>query len=167
MHKPHSERPKHPGLPRRRPEVRPPGSEANAAGMPRTLPILPVAPENKQNPQVRTSMRLGWSKAIVDQAQRGEVAFQQPGHVANDIRPVRSQAAARARAGAPAPASLPAIDQLPNPEPALPSPPPAAAQFVWEPPTPDEASLNAGTTESGWTKLRARFGSLLRMFSRD
>lgn len=162
MHKPHSERPKMPGLPRRRPESRRPAADAGA--MPRTVPILPVVPGNAEKQEVRSTTRLNWSKSIVDQAQQGEAIQYAPVYHASEVRPVRSQAAARARAGqtfqpvTPAPLPAPVIS-VNSTESA-----PVSPELVSMPPLFDEISQPVEVQESTWTRIRKGFGSLLGVF---
>ncbi len=162
MHKPHSERPKMPGLPRRRPESRRPAADAGA--MPRTVPILPAMPGNIEKLEVRSTTRLSWSKAIVDQAQQGESIQYAPVYQASDLRPVRSQAAARARAGqafqpvTPAPLPAPVIS-VNSTESA-----PVSPELVSTAPLFDEIGQPVEVPESAWTRIRKGFGSLLGVF---
>ena len=152
-----------PGLPRRRPETRP---HASAHGtMPRTVPILPKLPEPAALPDPRPSLRLSWSKTIVDGAQRGESVAYEPVHGVYAARPVRSQAAARARAGE---AFHPVT---PTPEPRqetaiLVNSAPLAPIAVSEEMPPDQMDFPAPPVETAWTRIRNRFGSLLGVFHR-
>ncbi len=166
MHKPHSERPKMPGLPRRRPEVRHSAHEAGV--MPRTVPILPVAPETKELNELRPTTRLSWSKAIVDQAQRSEAVPHQPVYHASDVRPVRSQAAARARAGMAFQPVTATVDPLPASVISVNSavPAPLTPELVSEPTAPEQMSLPVEVPETAWTRIRKGFGSLLGVFHR-
>ena len=162
MHKPHSERPKMPGLPRRRPDSRRPA--ADAAAMPRTVPILPAMPGNIEKLEVRSTTRLSWSKAIVDQAQQGESIQYAPVYQVSDLRPVRSQAAARARAGQAfhpvTPAPLPAPVVSVNSTESV----PVSPELVSTAPLFDEIGQPVEVPESAWTRIRKSFGSLLGVF---
>lgn len=163
MHKPHSERPKMPGLPRRRPEAR--HAAANPVGMPRTVPILPAKPEVKERKELRPTTRLSWSKSIVDQVQRGESLPSQPAYRETDVRPVRSQAALRARAGMAWQPVTPPVAPLPTPEISVNSvvSTPLPSELISEL-SQDEMSLPGEPTESAWTRIRKGFGSLLGAF---
>jgi hypothetical protein len=151
-----------PGLPRRRPESRRPAADAGA--MPRTVPILPAMPGNIEKLEVRSTTRLSWSKAIVDQAQQGESIQYAPVYQASDVRPVRSQAAARARAGqafhpvTPAPLPAPVIS-VNSTESA-----PVSPELVSTAPLFDEIGQPVEVPESAWTRIRKSFGSLLGVF---
>ncbi len=167
MHKPHSERPKLPGLPRRRPDSRQPAASPDSAAMPRTVPILPTQPIVKETQEFRPSMRLNWSKAIIDQAQRGDASAQLPVRPVAEVRPVRSQAAARARAGEVYHAPVPAVEHLPAPAISVNyPPPPAAPQLVAEPLMLEETIPAAVEPQSPWTKVRSGFGAFMRLFDR-
>ena len=151
-----------PGLPRRRPESRRPAADAGA--MPRTVPILPAMPGNIEKLEVRSTTRLSWSKAIVDQAQQGESIQYAPVYQVSDLRPVRSQAAARARAGqafqpvTPAPLPAPVIS-VNSTESA-----PVSPELVSTAPLFDEIGQPVEVPESAWTRIRKGFGSLLGVF---
>ena len=155
-----------PGIPRRRPEMRQTDHEAGV--MPRTVPILPVAPGTKELNELRPTTRLSWSKAIVDQAQRGEAVHHEPVCRASDVRPVRSQAAARARAGMAFQPVTSTVDPLPAPvinvNSAVSAPLPS--ELVSELTAPEQMSLPVEVPETAWTRIRKGFGSLLGVFHR-
>ena len=171
MHKPHSERPKMPGLPRRRPDAHP--SVNDTVAMPRTVPILPTMPPPPAPNDMRPSTRHSWSKSIVDQAQRGEIAYQEPAFHHSANRPVRSQAAARARAGeayrpvTPLPAPMPAPAISVNSFPAAPAAPEVVPDSVTPVNTQEIPSYTVDAPESTWTRIRKGFGSLLGALRRD
>lgn len=151
-----------PGLPRRRPEPRHPATATGA--MPRTVPILPTMSGNMEKQEVRSTARLSWSKSIVDQAQQGESIQYPPVYHASEVRPVRSQAAARARAGqafqpvTPAPLPAPVIS-VNSTESA-----PVSPELVSTAPMFDETSLPVEVQESAWARIRKGFRSLLGVF---
>lgn len=163
MHKPHSERPKMPGLPRHRPDPRP--AVSNAGAMPRTVPILPAMPIPQTPGEMRPSMRLSWSKSIVDRAQRGEAVHQEPDFRPSDVRPVRSQAAARARAGE----IYHLLTPIPEPEISVNFAPatPGAPELVTGVNTPEVPRVPFEAPDTAWSRIRKVFGALFGVFRHD